>query len=473
MTPMATEDDTNRHADEAQRGLFDGFEGYRTPSRNDYIRVLGTGLIVLDANVLLDLYRYGTQARTDLLSALTAIGDRLWVPHQAMTEFWRNRETVLKDPGGTDSLLKSLENAESQLNENLNSWTKQRSHDLAARSELKRIVSDAFGSLHSMITELSEESTASWARDTGTDEVLQVLEPILNGNVGAPLPSDEYNQALLEARRRADKRIPPGYLDAKKNEVFAAGDYLVWEQSLQEATARGVDMLFISRDTKEDWVRRESGENRGPRLELVDELRQRAGVQLYMQTPAGLLQLAQESLDVSVHEESVSDADRLSKELGSLELRLTDQRWWKDGNTWDTEAVAALMRHLSTIHPQMAELLSFASTHASPIESDLLEFLEMPTDSKSLRQLEHAVVEATEATALDGLLPARAPAVLERLVLRSTGQPPRLVGFKINPVLKDLIPIVSEVDDDGHFQFPDSPATATVVDEEPASSWRE
>ena len=45
--------------------LFDGFEGYRTPTSDDYRHLLTEGLVVPDTNVLLNLYRYNAQARGD------------------------------------------------------------------------------------------------------------------------------------------------------------------------------------------------------------------------------------------------------------------------------------------------------------------------------------------------------------------------------------------------------------------------
>ncbi|WP_449349178.1 PIN-like domain-containing protein [Streptomyces shaanxiensis] len=58
-------------------------------------------MVAPDANVLLNLYRYTEQARTDLLGALGALGDRLWVPHQVVDEFWRNRESVISEARST------------------------------------------------------------------------------------------------------------------------------------------------------------------------------------------------------------------------------------------------------------------------------------------------------------------------------------------------------------------------------------
>jgi hypothetical protein len=45
-------------------GLFDGFEAYRTPAEEDYRTLLTGGLVVLDTNVLLNLYRSTTRPGT-------------------------------------------------------------------------------------------------------------------------------------------------------------------------------------------------------------------------------------------------------------------------------------------------------------------------------------------------------------------------------------------------------------------------
>lgn len=72
-------------------GLFDGFESYKTPTEADFRALLTGGIIVPDTNILLNLYRYNEQTRSDFLSVLNALGDRLWVPRQVIVEFWRNR----------------------------------------------------------------------------------------------------------------------------------------------------------------------------------------------------------------------------------------------------------------------------------------------------------------------------------------------------------------------------------------------
>lgn len=317
MTPTSADSPAEN---QSYGGIFDGFEGYRTATRDDHIVVLKKGLVAIDANVLLDLYRYGKQGRDDLIAALRAIGDRLWVPNHAIVEFWRNREGVLKDPGGTVQLVKTLSSSKETIVKAIDLWGKQRSHPQETVEELTAEVTRSLDKIKDDVTELSKEETDLWARDTSKDEVLQALNEILAGKVGRPLSEEAYKAALNEAKRRGDERIPPGYLDANKPEPDSAGDYLVWEQLLLEAQNRQLEILLITRDAKDDWVRREGGEIRGPRMELIDEALARTGYRFFLRTPAQLLDLAKDALNVAVHNESVENADRLSRELTEWEL---------------------------------------------------------------------------------------------------------------------------------------------------------
>lgn len=81
----------------SSRSLWGGFEGYRTPSDEDYGRVFTQGLVVPDTNVLLNLYRYDLKARANFSETLAALGDRLWFAHQVIREFWAKRESVISE----------------------------------------------------------------------------------------------------------------------------------------------------------------------------------------------------------------------------------------------------------------------------------------------------------------------------------------------------------------------------------------
>ena len=49
------------------------------------------GVIVLDTNILLNLYRYSEATRDEILSVMEKLKDRLWMPYQVGLEYFNNR----------------------------------------------------------------------------------------------------------------------------------------------------------------------------------------------------------------------------------------------------------------------------------------------------------------------------------------------------------------------------------------------
>lgn len=81
-------------------GLYDGeFVGFRIASSDELDTALREAVVAVDANVLLDLYRFRPQTSQDLIKTLKSVGDRLVVPHQALREFWRRRQRSQDSPG--------------------------------------------------------------------------------------------------------------------------------------------------------------------------------------------------------------------------------------------------------------------------------------------------------------------------------------------------------------------------------------
>ena len=73
------------------------FPEYYVPSQEDFDQLWDNCLFVLDANVLLDLYRLSQDAREGLLVVLNHYADRLWGPHWAALEYQKGRPGVIRD----------------------------------------------------------------------------------------------------------------------------------------------------------------------------------------------------------------------------------------------------------------------------------------------------------------------------------------------------------------------------------------
>ena len=74
------------------------YEYYRLPDAR-VSEIWDNGILVLDTNVLLDLYRLGAKARSDLQKSIDYFKERIWIPYQVGLEFHRNREEVIEDLG--------------------------------------------------------------------------------------------------------------------------------------------------------------------------------------------------------------------------------------------------------------------------------------------------------------------------------------------------------------------------------------
>jgi len=73
------------------------FHAYYRLSEGDIASLWKEGLIVPDANVLLNVYRWSESTATELLKLFKALKERLWLPHQVGREFYRNRLSVISE----------------------------------------------------------------------------------------------------------------------------------------------------------------------------------------------------------------------------------------------------------------------------------------------------------------------------------------------------------------------------------------
>lgn len=279
-------------------GVWAGFEYYETPSEEAYEKAFAEALVVPDANVLLDFYRYGSGTRSNLQAALGAVGDRLYVPHRVVEEFWRNRESALLDRAIMNpAVLAELEQTKDRAEQLFARWANRvalgEDQRVAAQMELRT----SYDRVQALVEEFISPEKRLRNRDTRSDTILHAIVDLLAGRVGEPLGSADMTAAMKEAARRAQSGEPPGFRDSKKgDEDRVAGDYLVWKQSLDRAKESGRDLLFVTSDAKEDWWHIVHGETRGPRIELQRELWRYCERKLFMVRPSRLISLHQRAL---------------------------------------------------------------------------------------------------------------------------------------------------------------------------------
>ncbi|MFI2758860.1 PIN-like domain-containing protein [Streptomyces echinatus] len=409
------------------RGLFDDFGAFRTPTTEDLTTVLTGGLVAPDANVLLNLYRYTEQARADLLRALGALEDRLWVPHQVLVEFWRNREGTISDARSTGTkAAEDMAGHATQAVKTLRTWA---NHVALPDDEFDRLrdrLSDVFDGVRGTIVKVGDGEWQNITHDTSADPVIARLESALDGRVGAPLSAEEHHKAVEEGMRRVEKRVPPGYMDKRKDGDGAAGDYLVWEQILREAGRRGCDVLFVTADGKEDWWRKEQGFSRGPRPELTAELKARGGGRLLMLTPKRFLEVAAPVLKFSLQEGSVEDIARVER------IEAEDRY-----GGWTAAAVQELFDRLTYEgYEDRVHVIKHAAEWDGFADADSVYIICEYDEDRTLRGFTRPVKRITDRLRQLGKIAETAVPMLE------TKYPPgemRASGFCVHPLLVRLI----------------------------------
>jgi len=397
-------------------GLYDDFPGRRTPRPEDYKQAVTQGLVVPDANVLLNLYRYDLPAQEKLLDVLERLGAQLWVPHQVLDEFWRRREDALHDLGaGADRSLQALGNLLKQAGRELHQWANRTALPDDKVAVLDEKLESAFRDTEGVIQEAMVAKRAQQDPDTNADQVLVRLETILAGRVGSRLDAADEKAAIAEGLRRVGAMEPPGYKDRTKDGDRAAGDYLVWEQTLKQAEHRMVPVLFVTEDRKEDWWLLVHGQRRGPRPELVEEMRSRAGVQLLMTQTDNLLRLARDYLAVEVSDAAVEDVSRVASSVtlkwnvNTYETEESEEDSG-EGQGWTQEGLDELLKRLETEGGRVQRrALTLALDMGGFVAREDVYRLGEYDSSRTLRGFTRPVARVSQRLREEGLIAEEAP----------------------------------------------------------------
>ncbi|MFJ9594870.1 PIN domain-containing protein [Streptomyces virginiae] len=294
---------------------FDG--NWRRP-RSDYERGVKEYLVVVDTNVLLELYRFTPNARQELLDALRRLEERLWVPHQVASEYYRRRLDAVKDHLALySSVPKAIDEYKDRLTQEIHAFAKRCSMSAEDKKLLIRPIEEMREKVNAELSRHAESFDLTIEKVVNDDPVLAALAEILDQKTGFGF-DDEESLKLQEAyKERAQAERPPGYKDANKKEN-AHGDYFVWEQILRRVEEVNRPVLLVTNDVKEDWVRREAGLVVGARPELVAEMRDRCGADFMLIQLGGFLQLARNELGVSVSPSTVAQAENVISRSESI-----------------------------------------------------------------------------------------------------------------------------------------------------------
>jgi hypothetical protein len=246
------------------------------------------GVFVLDANVLLNLYRYSKGTREELLGVLRAMQDRLWIPHRVAEEFLTDRLLVVRlQKKAYAAVRETLNTARKDVEKKMGDLHKDpgivEAGDLRKKAEgyFRDLIADAEK------PKRRDTSSPSWRRIPPRNEIWSVVDNIVEGKVGSGLSEKRRAEVIEAGPRRFESRTPPGYEDWNDNSKLGDrkfGDLILWVETIEKAKDAGKPVLFVTDDRKKDWWDHDV-KPPVPRPEIGNEMRERAGVLFHMFTP--------------------------------------------------------------------------------------------------------------------------------------------------------------------------------------------
>ncbi|MDY0744775.1 PIN domain-containing protein [Paucibacter sp. R3-3] len=270
------------------------------PNAEELDKLWNTCIFVVDANVLLNLYRYSVDTRQALQHALTSVQTRLFIPHQAAKEFLKHRLGVTAGQASEyATAIRSLQDLMSAL-----SNTKK--HPFLPEAELPKFLSHA----KEVVAHLETQKAALHNRLTN-DEILDYVQETFEGRTGQPFTDAELTALAAEGATRYQNQVPPGYKDGKKDTSTDPykkyGDLIVWKQLIAQAKAEEKPVVFITDDQKEDWWLEQSGRKIGPRIELREEFLSEVQAGFWMYTVDKFVEMSARRSNTKVSSDAIAE----------------------------------------------------------------------------------------------------------------------------------------------------------------------
>lgn len=315
------------------------FPGHFRLEETEIKKVWKTSLLVFDANVLLNFYRYSDSTRRDFLGLLRKFQSRIWLPHQACKEFLTNRLTTISEQE------REYADAASDLDKIQAKFKNDRRHPFLP-AELEDRVSKIFGELKSHLN--TEKNRFGGL--ISADPILEEIEDLFAAHVGDQ-PKEEVLTAVFKSgAERYKKRIPPGFKDSTKSDEAGDekryGDLVLWMEMIWKAKAEKRGMVFVTDDRKEDWWLMSGSKTVGPRPELLAEFLAESGQQVLFYQPHRFLEYAKPFLGEEVSAAAIAET-RVRKEPAATASaeKLSSSAWLEKNRSLDRR-MAGLLREI-------------------------------------------------------------------------------------------------------------------------------
>lgn len=197
-------------------------EGWYPKTAEELAKIWDKALFVPDANILLHCVRHPKAVREELLRLFGILRPSIWVPYQVALEFHRNRLDV--ERSGVDAYDQIVRDYEKAIRQARDQLRQLRAHPTI---DIELEVSALDAHLTNFKSRIESARNAHPDAEIGT--VVDRLTELLEDRIGERWPELEVGKIKKEGETRYAAKVPPGYLDAKKDgdEYRKYGDLIV------------------------------------------------------------------------------------------------------------------------------------------------------------------------------------------------------------------------------------------------------
>jgi hypothetical protein len=368
------------------------FPGYFVLSDKEYDDLWEKCIFCMDANVLLNLYRYSQQTRDELISILQSIQTRLWISHQAAYEFLDNRlEEISRQEKAYDEMIKKLDDI-------ISTFKDKRRHPFI-KIELLDKLSKTYAEVKKELETSKKENAELFHADLIQSKIVDLLE----GRVGPAYSKEQLLEICKQGEERYKAKIPPGYKDEVKSTQTSIannkyGDYVIWRQLLDKAKKDSIDIIYVTDERKEDWWRKVDGKMVGPRPELVQEFTDLTNQKYYMYQVDRFMEYAAKKMRREVKEEAIKEIREFRKEdktrggWSDLIKRDVENRNFYS-EIWQSSSSEKLKKQIEALESEKLIRLWSDSSYNYNLIKKLLEGVDVEILKKSLYSITKELLE--------------------------------------------------------------------------------
>lgn len=333
--------------------------------------MLKFGVISVDTNFLLNLYRFSQKTQKLCFDVLDCAADRLWLSNQVAEEYLKNYPAQITSQISTyESALQLFEKLPNQIDS-------LQEHPFIDHPKLLKAVKDSSSKLVALLEKHAEEILgAGKVHENYKKEALRVHERIttlFKDCVGDPFSASERAQIEKSIQDRYSKNIPPGFLDRKKKNNNEFGDAVIWLQYIKHlkeipAKSKPKHAIFVTNEEDRDWWWLEDEQRTatklGPHPMLISEMLAEANVKFYLYSGTQFLRRMGKLYSLELDKETAKEIESVSREshqpvrLTAVELFTASEESKKRGTLWmNIQVVAEKIAALTSIPIDTANLV--------------------------------------------------------------------------------------------------------------------